>query len=595
MVGLSPLLIPFGLFLPGFFVARRLGHSLWWASSFVISLLILFQSVFWLGIFRVPITVWTVGMCLAAVSGAGAWWARRQLGPMKGDSAPRWALPDRILIVSSGLVGACLLVRCAASPLLGYDTRFRWDFLAERILALRTFHFYPPITPADFRTYFYPDGIPPLVSFSDWWIYASSGGHHPALICVFAAAQFACTLAFAYGAASALISRRAGVLATALLAGCPLYFNSVVIEQETGLTALSIAAMTYFLATTRKPDDAGGVVSAGLAAALCPLAREYGWIAPVAGVIALLWKKQPRKQTLIFAAVTATVAGPWYLRNLVLSGNPFFSLRFGPFPVNPVHDGILQLYDSILGVQSWTSDNWADIIFFLLPLAPLQLLAGIPGAFRGLRERGYLCVIAALAVAVWVRSVGYTAAGAETSTRVLSPMLVALSITAAGVLERFRRSAVWIALAVILCQGWTIAQGSVSPVKLSELSFEQWKQYAFKPLPTPPEFQIRGQLAEAAPRGTRMLSDGALMHAALIDKGIEIVPVWSPEVRFLFSSPAEESERRLRSLGIETVVYYPKSMNTRYLASASPFYASLPQRWRVVADVPDVFTILRPQ
>jgi hypothetical protein len=568
---------------------------LWWASSFVISLLILFHSVFWLGVFRIPITVWNVAACLAAASGAGAWWARGRLGRTKRDGAPRWALPDRILIVSSGLVGAGLLVRCAASPLLGYDTRFRWDFLAQRILALRTFHFYPPITPADFRTYFYPDGIPPLVSFCHWWIYASSGGYRPALICVFVAAQFACTLAFTYGAASSLISRRAGVLAAALLAGCPLYFNSVVIEQETGLTALSIAAMTYFIATTRRPDDVAGVVSAALAAALCPLAREYGWIAPVAGIVALLWKKQPRKQALIFAAVTTVVAAPWYVRNLALAGNPFFSLRFGPFPVNPVHDGILQLYNTILGVQSWTGDNWTDIFFFLLLLAPLQLLAGIPGAFRGLRERGYLCVIAALVAAVWLRSVGYTAAGAETSTRVLSPLLVALSITAAGMLERFRRSAVWMTLAVILCQVWTIAQGSVSPVKFSELSFAQWKQYAFKPLPTPPEFQIRDQLADAAPQGTRMLSDGALIHAALIDKGIEIVPVWSPEVRFLFSAPAEESERRLRSLGIETVVYYPKSLNTRYLTSASPFYASLPHQWAVVAHVPDVFVILRPR
>src|ERR1035437_6596006 len=125
---------------------------------------------------------------------------------------------------------------------MGGDMLFRWDFLAQRLLALGRFDFYPPLTPADFRTYFFVDGIPPMVSFTHWWLYASAGRYLPPLICVFVAAQFACTLAFTYGAASAVFSRRAGVLAAAMLAASPLYFRSVVLGQETGLTALGIAA-----------------------------------------------------------------------------------------------------------------------------------------------------------------------------------------------------------------------------------------------------------------------------------------------------------------------------------------------------------------
>ena len=73
------------------------------------------------------------------------------------------------------------------------------------------------------------------------------------------------------------------------------------------------------------------------------------------------------------------------------------------------------------------------------------------------------------------------------------------------------------------------------------------------------------------------------------------MPVWSPEVRFIFSSSPEESERQLRSLRIASVVCYPKTMNMGYLTSASPFYASLPERWRPLAQVGDFLFILVPK
>ena len=92
-----------------------------------------------------------------------------------------------------------------------------------------------------------------------------------------------------------------------------------------------------------------------------------------------------------------------------------------------------------------------------------------------------------------------------------------------------------------------------------------------------------------------MLSDSAYLHAALIDKGIEVVPVWSPEVRFIFSSSPEEADRRLRELRIGSVVIYPQTMNMTYLTSASPFYATLPERWRPVAQVGDFLFVLAPK
>ena len=109
------------------------------------------------------------------------------------------------------------------------------------------------------------------------------------------------------------------------------------------------------------------------------------------------------------------------------------------------------------------------------------------------------------------------------------------------------------------------------------------------------EFQVRDQLLHILPPGYRVLSDSAYLHAALVDSGIEVVPVWSPEVRFLFSASPEESERRLRDLHIGSVVVYPLTMNMTYLTSASPFYAALPERWRALAQVGDFMFILAPK
>jgi hypothetical protein len=173
--------------------------------------------------------------------------------------------------------------------------------------------------------------------------------------------------------------------------------------------------------------------------------------------------------------------------------------------------------------------------------------------------------------------------------------MVVLSITGAGMLEPLTRRARWhaaIVAAVVLCQLWTAAHGVLYPyTPFIHLRPSQWPQQAFARIPGPGEPELLGQLLATLPAGSRMLSDNPSLHAGLIGrvgrKGIEVVPVWSPEVRFIFSSSPEESERRLRALRIGSVAFYPESLNTGYLLSTSPFYASLPQRWRVLAKTPD--------
>ena len=579
MLWISPLLLLLAFFAPGALAARRLRDPLWWASGLVFSLLLLFHSAFWLGVSHAPIALRTVLPILLGATAAAAWWARSTFVRRSGNPAAPWDLADRLLLGVCGVATAALVYRAATAPLLGFDTLFRWDFLARQILAVGNFNFYPPLTQADFHSYFYVDGIPPLVSFANWWTYAASGGHHPRLLSVFAGAQFAGTLAFVYGTAAELFSRKAGLLAAALLAACPLFFNAVVIEQETGLTALAISAMLYFLVRAKQPNDIEAMVSAGLAAALCALAREYGWIALIAGAATLAWRRFPSRQIAIFAAAAVAAAGPWYVREWLRTGNPFYSLAVGPFPVNPIHFGIMQFYRGVLHPDD-------TLVTMLATLAPLQLLAGVPGAAVRFRERGYLGATALLVTGVWLQSIGYTSAGLDTSLRVLTPAMAVLSIAAAGWLARWRGLAVPV---VVFCLAWTIAQGSVYPGP-----FSTWPEEAFKRPLEPVEFQMAGELGRIMPKGSRILTDNAYLHAALLDKGIDVIPVWSPEVRFLFDSPGAEADRRIRELGIRTIAYYPTSQNTRYLARASKFYGELRRRWKPVADVSGIVVFYQP-
>src|SRR4030095_1965082 len=147
---------------------------------------------------------------------------------------------------------------------------------------------------------------------------------------------------------------------------------------------------------------------------------------------------------------------------------------------------------------------------------------------------------------------------------------------------------------ILTCQVWTVAHGVIFPNDPLAIPLHQWRQNAFQPVPQPIEFQICDELVRRLPAGSRILSDNAYLHAAMSETGIGVVPGWSPEVRFLFSARPEEAERRLQSLGITSVAYYPQSLNTGYLTSASPFYASLPQRSRLLAEGRGLFSLFVP-
>ncbi len=589
---LAPFLLIFGFVVPGWFVARWSSLPLQLPAAFVSSLLILFHAVFWVGVAGFPVQLSTVLPCLVAAAIAGAWLTRRSAPPAAVDRQAT-AL-ERTLVVSTTLVVVALLAGATFAPLPGPDTMTRWDFLARRMLAVGSFDFYPPLAAADFRHYFFPDGIPPLVPFAHWWIHVSAGRPAAELTGVFSAAQLAATLAFVYGSARALFTPRAAVLAVAIAAASPLLLRAVLVGQEAGLLSLSMAGTLYFASVARAPRDPRAVVMAGLAAGVGALAREFGWITVLGGALALAWRRLGPRSLALFGAVALAVALPWYLRNWILAGNPVYPLRLAGFAVNPVYDALLEHGHAVLDVRVWPASRWRVAGLFLVLWAPLQLLAGIPGTVAGWRRHGYLLVIAVVVAAVWIRFVGYTLGGLAMSMRVFAPAVVALSIAAGGALEPLlrRRAATAVALAaVVALQLWTAGHALLYPAHPLSVPLRQWPQQALAPHPPPSEEQLGDDLVGELPPGSRVLSDSPYLHAALVEHGVEVVPVWSPEVRFLFELPAEQADQRLRSLGIAAVAVYPGTINTHYLVRASPFYAVVGRRWELVARVPDVLDV----
>jgi len=206
-------------------------------------------------------------------------------------------------------------------------------------------------------------------------------------------------------------------------------------------------------------------------------------------------------------------------------------------------------------------------------------------------------VMIALLVAVWLQSVGYTSAGVAISTRVLSPLMVLLCILAAPVLDAWLHRIPWSGAPVAVLAvfaAWTALQGAIYPAEAFDLPVDRWSENIFGPVETRPEFQIGDRLTRVLPPGTRILSDNAFLHTAMEEQGSDVVPIWSPEVSFLFTVPADEAERRLAALHIGCVAVYPQSMNTAYLITVSPFFAALPSRSRPVLQAGDNVYFLAP-
>jgi len=546
-------------------------------AAFFVAVVGLFHAVFWVGLCAPPLGVAKVGAALLFL-GIVAALVLRGRSSSSEEAGARVSLGGHgFYLAPIAAVVVLFAARAVITPLLGFDTPFRWNFLPLQMLEHGDFHFYPPRTAQDFETYFYVDGIPPLVSFVYWWLYATAGTVAPSLTAIFVVPQFLALLWLTFRWSEHLHSARAGLLAVVLLCACPLSFWSVLMGQETGLTALSLAGTLYFLSkAARAEDPLPATLVAAVAAGAGALSREYGCAFVLCGLFAALWLRLPARRVLVFLVASTLAAAPWYVRSWILTGNPFYSNPVaGLFPTNAVHLGILKTYARVSGQGPRGEWLWS-LVVLLIGFAPLQMTMGLAALALEARRLMPLAVGAVVTILLWLYSIGVTAGGPFWAVRVLSPALVILSVLMAVAFEQRRRTA-GIAMKSLLAVALVYAflHDLVIPERLHETRPSTWLEAAFRARGKELK-SARAVAAELRPLQMKVLSDNAYAHAGLVRHGVQLVPVWSPAVAFLYdpASTPERARQRLLDQNIGGLLYRASdgNLNSHYLG-AFPFFA----------------------
>lgn len=556
---------------PGWLLAHAARIPLPALAGFFGSALALFSLVLLANAFGLPLTATTLGgpwLLFTAV----AFWVhgrRRGAGVTPGDHPTSAWANDWPLLLPLVPIFAVVIFRAGAQPLFGVDTIFRWNFLAEQMFAQRSLAFYPPVTPADFELYSWPDGIAPLVSILYFWSYTFADAARPGLTAPVVILQFVLLVAAAYGLGRRWFSPRAGAFGVALIAASPLVAWATAMGQETGLTALAVVGLLFYLPRTRAEESAAMVIAAGLAAGFGALAREYGLALPLFGLALGFARKLSRRTLWLFGATAALTALPWYARNWHRTGNPLFDLNLGGlFPANPVHGLLTDCFQRAFG--------WAQVPPEAPQLVAINALVGLLGLAAGIvflrRSAAALLAAAGLVIAIWLASVGHTAAGFSYSLRVLSPALVLGAVLGGAALARAipgRRLLAGVTLGLTLFAVDAALRTLVLPANVYRVPLAHWLTTG-RALHNYHERPVYAELARRA-GSSRLLVHGP--NALLTRQGARTAPLWSPEVRFLFDAamPPAEITRRLRAAGFGFVLLNTGAVNECFLAH-SPFF-----------------------
>ncbi len=135
-------------------------------------------------------------------------------------------------------------------------------------------------------------------------------------------------------------------------------------------------------------------------------------------------------------SIVFVIASPWYFRNWQITGNPLYDNAFFGFPVNHLHQAIMQKYWQTYGPVTWGANFGETILDETARGAPVAFLFGIAGVVY-LRRHAWLAITALVATGLWVWSIGYTSGGWAYSMRTLTPVWVILSILAGLSLDAF--------------------------------------------------------------------------------------------------------------------------------------------------------------
>ncbi len=577
--------------LPGWILSRRLPSPLSLYTAFISSAAVLFALVLLLDAFDASISPASLGIGMVLVS-AGLTWRfpqnRSLLPPRPTISWPRgwtliWLIPPVFALISIGL-------RTVLDPLSGFDHDFRWDYLARLLLSRGSLAGYPPITAADFERYGWCDGIPPLIALLNYWLYAFTGSTAPVLTAVRVIGE-AVLLGLLVGHYSRLLwGSGTGVLALAALASSPLVLWSVAMGQETGLTALSLVGMLYFLELHAREPKRPYVFWAAVAAGVGALAREYGLAFAPLGLAVMLARRHSKNDLAWFIAVIIFIAAPWYLRNWIVTGNPIYPLRLGGLlPGNALHDETMRFIADFWGLR--TSPVSSAFLFHALSvLAGVLVIAGLIGAWKAGRNGRPVIGGIALITALWLWSIPYTGGGWIYSARVLSPALALLAVLAGGlgklpVAGRVVCAAFFLGGAVDASRrSWLLPENPLAPAL--SFSFEAWRVNPARHFSA--QAKRTWDILVPAAAGQGIVVDHASNHAFITTRGGRAVPLFSPLLAPTFSPYAEVEAtlRYLRDAKIRFIGFYlSERSTTQGIAQNHPFWTAFLSSYRPNASV----------
>lgn len=545
-------LVTAGLLLPGAGWALAWRWPLPWFAAGVVSALAIFIGVVGSTILRIPITPGSLAIWLAVVAGTGGvvWWRRRGLRE-GGLFAREWALalPALPMIVVAAM-------RAIGQPLAGADNVFRWDHLARLIVETGNLDYYPAHTAAGFATYFWADGIAPLVSSLYAWAYLAAGGLDERWTAIPVLLQVAGLCALVPALARLWGGPRAAWFSLALAGATMLLQFAFFLGQETGLTALGVGGMVFYLTQWQRSGAARCLIPAAACAALAACAREYGAAFLFVGVAWLMRGRARGTHVAGFALGAGVLPAIWHGRNWVLTGNPLYAQSVGGmFPTNPVFDAWMQGYVAIYGKVLLEANGWRETGRLLLMSTVPALLGFSAGIYLWRRQPGAAAWIMAgvLAAILFLASVPFTGGGVFYAMRVMSPLMVlgcawGGAALAQWIPDRRYLAGVWLALLLFGCdaalRAWTV------PLNPYTISPREWPDAGYR---VQLDFARDDQaFLENAARKIpgKVLSDSAGVQALFRQQGRTLVPFWSPDVQFLFSPDyTGDAVARLRELG----------------------------------------------
>ncbi len=569
-----------GLLVPGTLLLRAVGLPRSLSGSFIVSAVLLHGVVLVLAFTGWPIGPGTLAAGLTLLATAAFLVARRKPVVASAEEGlgvmfTRW----NPWVLFYGAVWIVLLYRLGTQPLTGPDVGFRWSWLAEQMLRQGSLGFYPPHSTADFARYFWAESIPPGVAGLYAWSYACGGSFAPLWTSPAVLLQFLALHDLVWRLAHRMGGEPAARLAVLLLAATPLLNWSVVIGQETGLTAIGVCGLVYgLLAWGTDHQNRTWLLLAGFSAALVAVAREYGVAFGALGAVVLLAWRAPWRGLLAYGLTALLLPATWFGYVWLKTGNPVYSLGLaGLFPVNDVFDRYTAFVRLLQSVGLVSPEGLYQFLRYLLLFA-LPAVAGLMLAAWRARITFTLAALFIVATTLlWIVSIGYTAGGLFYSMRVLSPVFSLAAILggvaaaeAAGN-SSFRR----------IGAGFLLVLGLESLPKTLALPVNPYRAAPVDWLHAGGEFVGRTARADAEllpavrslPGRPVIITESAGLQRLLAGTGLPVVPIWSPAVSWLLDArlPAADFTARLRELGDCCLILTRDSHGARFVqARAHP-------------------------